>query len=58
MPVEEFLLKIDRYKDANNLPTCVLNFTDQQMCHFYGTKSFGTKEICCYLNVQIGRAHV
>lgn len=57
MPVEEFSLKLERYRDKNNLPTCALNFITQQVCHFYGTKTFGTKEVCLYLDIQLFRRH-
>lgn len=39
----------EKYRDDKHLPTCVINFEKGYVCKFYGTKDFGTKELCCFM---------
>jgi hypothetical protein len=55
MKVEPFSLHILRFYDKDDLPTCAINFAVGQYCHFYGTKTFGTKEVCMYHSQTLSR---
>ena len=43
---EEIAIKIIRYRDKNNLPTCAINFQTGETCQFLGTAKFGSIEKC------------
>ncbi len=44
-----------RYKDSEGHPTCAVDFASQQVCSFYTTKSFGTKEVCDHTLLTLDR---
>lgn len=45
---EEFSLQMARYRDAEGVPACAANFQTGEVCQFYMTYNFGTKEICFF----------
>lgn len=42
-----------KYIDENGNPTCAINFTKGEVCHFFCTKCFGVKETCFYADGQL-----
>ena len=48
MKIEVKHIAVKVYRDKDGGPTCASNFEDGSVCQFYGTRSFGTKEICLY----------
>lgn len=55
MYYETVSIKLIRYVDNNNQPTCAISFTGGHICHFYGTKKLGTQELCLYHNQALFR---
>lgn len=55
MYFETVSIKFIRYVDNNNQPTCAVSFPSGHICHFYGTKTFGSKELCLYHNQPLFR---
>lgn len=49
MHTERFSLPVERYKDSKGNPACAANFKTGQVCMFYMTSNFGTKEQCFFL---------
>ncbi len=45
---EEFSLKVTRYRDKDGQPTCAADFPTEEICRFYGTKVFGSQEVCMF----------
>jgi len=55
MKIEDITLKFQRYYDDNDLPTCAVSFDKNLVCNFYGTKTFGSREMCMYHNKVLHR---
>ena len=46
---EKVQVEFTRYFTKDGTPTCAIDFTTGKVCIFYRTKSFGTKELCCFV---------
>lgn len=46
--IEKTTMKVERYRDNDNEPTCAINFETGDVCIFYGTRSFGCLETCWF----------
>jgi len=45
---EVFDLPVLRYRSKDNDITCAANFKTGEVCQFYMTSNFGTKELCFF----------
>lgn len=50
---ELYSLMIERYKH-NDVPTCAINFPRGEVCMFYRTSNFGTRETCVFDETEMG----
>ena len=46
--VQEVYVKFNRYIDEDGNVSCASDFQHGRICKFYGTKDFGTKELCLF----------
>ena len=45
---ESVMIPFDQYRDKDGEPTCAINFNTNEVCAFYRTQSFGTRETCVF----------
>ena len=48
-------LPVEVFTDPHGNHTCASNFETNEICMFYGTSHFGTKEVCLATGQPIGR---
>ena len=48
MTAETKTIEVQAYRDAAGKPCCAANFKTGEVCPFYRTRTFGTKEICIF----------
>ena len=53
MQKETRQITVPAYRDKEGNPCCAINFNSGEVCPFYRTARFGTREICNFTDIEL-----